>query len=45
MGLVPINTNFTGVSDVVKKDSSTVTIMGRGGDKIDVPCRVDFLFK
>jgi hypothetical protein len=44
MGLVPINTNFTGVSDVVKKDDSTVTILGRGGEKIDVPCRVDFLF-
>jgi hypothetical protein len=43
MGVVPIGSGFTGVSDIVQKDASTVTIRGRGGERIDVPCRAGFL--
>ena len=43
MGLVPIEPGFRGVEDIVRKDAATVTIRGRGGERIDVPCRVDFL--
>jgi hypothetical protein len=43
MGLVPIGPGFQGVEDIVRKDSATVTILGRGGERIDVPCRTDFL--
>jgi len=43
MGLVPIGKKFRGVADIRKKDGQTVTIMGAGGELIDVPCRVDFL--
>ena len=43
MGLVPINKDFKGVTDVLRKNDSTVTIMGRGGEEIDVACKVDFL--
>jgi len=43
MGLVPISEDFTGVKDIVKKNETTITIIGRGGEKIDIPCRLDFL--
>ena len=43
MGIVPVGKDFKGVRDIVKKDSSTVTIIGKGNEKIDVPCRLDFL--
>ncbi len=43
MGLVPIKKDFKGVRNIVKKDDLHVTIEGRGGEKIDVGCRVDFL--
>jgi len=43
MGLVPIKKGFKGVRDIVRKDESVLTINGRGGKKIHVPCRVDFL--
>jgi hypothetical protein len=43
MGLVPIKKGFKGVRDIVRKDESSLTINGRGGKKIHVPCRVDFL--
>jgi hypothetical protein len=42
-GLIPVDKGFKGVENIVKKDSSTITIMGRGGEKIDVACDVDFL--
>jgi len=45
MGLVPIERDFKGVQDIVRKDSSTITIIGKGKEKIDVPCKVDFLLK
>jgi len=43
MGVAPIASGFTGVADIVRKDASAITILGRGGEKIDVACRVDFL--
>lgn len=43
MGLIPIERNFKGVADIVKKSESMITIIGKGDEKIDVPCRVDFL--
>lgn len=43
MGVVPIEQNFIGVEDIVEKDPATITIIGRGGEKIDVSCQVDFL--
>ena len=43
MGVVPVGDDFKGVKDIVKKNSSTVTVIGKGGEQIDVPCRVDFL--
>jgi hypothetical protein len=43
VGVVPIPAGFTGVKDITAKDGATVTIQGRGGEKIDVPCRTDFL--
>jgi len=43
MGLVAIDTSFKGVQDIIRKDAHTVTITGKGGERIDVPCRVDFL--
>jgi hypothetical protein len=43
MGVAPIGADFAGVQDITAKDASTVTIRGRGGEKIDVACRADFL--
>jgi hypothetical protein len=43
MGVIPIDKGFKGVRDIVRKNASTITILGRGGEKIDVPCHVDFL--
>ncbi len=45
MGVVPIPQGFKGVKDIIKKDASTLTILGRGGETIDVPCNVDFLYE
>ena len=43
MGLVAVGPDFRGVEDIVRKDPATITILGRGGERIDVPCRADFL--
>jgi hypothetical protein len=43
MGLVPIGPGFRGVEDIVRRDEGRITIRGRGGEAIDVPCRTDFL--
>ncbi|MCP4399998.1 MAG: hypothetical protein GY801_22160 [bacterium] len=45
MGLIPIEKGFKGVQDIVRKNASTITIIGRGGEEIDVPCSVDFLLE
>jgi hypothetical protein len=42
-GTIPIGKDFKGVKDIVRKDGNTVTILGKGGEKMDVPCAVDFL--
>jgi len=43
MGLVAVDEGFTGVQDIVRRNESAVTVIGRGGESFDVPCRVDFL--
>jgi hypothetical protein len=43
MATIPVGKDFSGVVDIVRKDAGTVTVVGRGGQKIDVPCRVDAL--
>ena len=45
MGLIGIEKDFKGVQDIVRKNDSFITIIGRGKEKIDVPCRVDFLYE
>ena len=42
-GIIPIKKDFTGVKDIARKNSSCITIIGKGGEHIDVPCHVDFL--
>jgi hypothetical protein len=42
-GLIPVGKGFKGVKDIVKKNSKTVLIIGRGGEEIEIPCNVDFL--
>ena len=44
IGVVPISSDYKGVKDIVKKDPSTIAIIGKGGEEIEVPCQVDFLF-
>ena len=43
MGLVPVDRDFKGVKSIARKDSGSITISGRGGKSIDVPCETDFL--
>jgi hypothetical protein len=43
MGIVAVDQGFIGVKEIVKRDEHTVTVLGRGGEGFDVPCRVDFL--
>jgi hypothetical protein len=43
MGTIPVGRDFSGVADIVRKDAGTITVVGRGGQKIDVRCRVDEL--
>ncbi len=42
-GTIPVAKDFAGVTDIVRKDAATITIVGRGGERIDVRCRVDAL--
>ena len=37
MGLIPVKTNFKGVKDIVRKDSGSITISGRGGETVYNP--------
>jgi hypothetical protein len=43
VGLVAVDQGFIGVKEILKRDESAVTVLGRGGESFDVPCRVDFL--
>ena len=43
IGTIPVGKDFSGVTDILRKDERTVTVVGRGGERIDVPCRVDAL--
>jgi len=42
-GVIQVGDDFKGVEDIVQKDDSNITILGRGGERIDVPCRISFL--
>ena len=42
-GLVPVDKSFKGVKDIVAKNKQEITILGRGGEKVDVACRTGFL--
>jgi hypothetical protein len=42
-GLIPVDKSFTGVKDIIRKNDSEITIIGRNGENIDVPCSLDFL--
>lgn len=42
-GTIPIEPSFQGVKDIVAKDSKTISIIGKRGEKIDVFCSIDFL--
>ncbi len=44
-GVAPISAGFKGVKDIRRKDGSSLVIEGKGGEKIEIPCRVDFLAK
>ena len=43
IGLIPIKEDFKGVKDIQEKDENTITIMGKNGEVIDVPCDITFL--
>ena len=43
MGLIPINSNFKGVKEIIKKNSNVITILGKNNEVIDVNCNIDFL--
>ena len=42
-GVVPIEKSVRGVEDIVRANDKAVTVLGRGGEKLDVPCRLDWL--
>ena len=42
-GVVPIEKSFKGVLDIIRKNDREISLLGRGGERIDVPCRLDFL--
>ncbi len=42
-GVVPIDSSFKGVVDIQAKNDEWITIRGRGGESIDVRCRVGSL--
>jgi hypothetical protein len=43
MGLVPIGGGFRGVQDIVRDGDAGIVIVGRGGERIGVPCRAGWL--
>ncbi len=43
LGVIPIEKNFEGVADIIRRDAETITILGKNAEKLDVPCQVDFL--
>ena len=43
MGLIPIDKGFKGVKDITRKNKNAITIKGKNGESIDVPCDIDFL--
>jgi hypothetical protein len=43
MATIPVSKDFAGVTDIIRRDAGAVTVIGRRGEKIDVPCEVDYL--
>ena len=43
MGVVPIQTDFIGVRDIYRSGASTIIILGKGGEKMEVGCETGFL--
>ena len=43
IGLVSIDENFIGVENIIRKNDRYISIVGKNGKTIDVPCRVDFV--
>jgi len=43
VGVVPIAGDFQGVEDIVPGAGGEITILGKGGESINVPCNLDFL--
>lgn len=43
IGLIPIDKSFKGVKSIHPKDDSTITIIGKGDEVIDVPCKSNFV--
>lgn len=43
-GLIPIDRDFKGVKDIIKKDTDIISILGKNNEVIDVKCNVDFLY-
>ena len=44
-GVFPISKDFKGIKDIIKKDEQTIQVVGKKGEKIDIPCFIDFLFQ
>jgi hypothetical protein len=44
-GVAAIDRGFTGVVDIVPRGQNAISIRGRGGESIEVPCRAGFLFE
>jgi len=43
VGVVPIAGDFQGVEDIVPGAGGEITILGKGGQSINVSCNLDFL--
>jgi hypothetical protein len=43
MAAIPVSKDFAGVTDIIRANAKSVTVLGRRGERIDVPCEVDYL--
>ena len=42
-GIFSIPENFQGIKNIIRKDNQTIEIIGKQGEKFDIPCRIHFL--
>lgn len=42
-GVFQISKEFKGIKNIIKKDSQTIQVVGKQGEKIDIPCFIGFL--